>query len=100
METYIAMCKFTKKGAKTLKEHPERTEASKKSVEEAGGKWLGSYLTMGPYDLIVIAQLPNAHVAAAMLLGIGAAGNVTTETWRAFPEDEMFKLIDGLKFED
>jgi uncharacterized protein with GYD domain len=95
METYVVLCKFTKKGAKDLKGQPERTENVKKAIEEAGGKWLGSYLTMGHYDLVALTQMPSPQVAVSMLFATAAAGYVTTETLRAFSEDEYYPMMEA-----
>ena len=96
METYVILAKFTEKGAANIKESPARVEAARKAVEAAGGKWLGWYLTMGQYDFVVITQAPNAQVAAGVLLAIGGQGNVSTQTMRAFTEEEFKGLVASL----
>lgn len=100
METYVVLCNFTKKGSKDLKDQPERTENVKKAIEEAGGKWLGSYLTMGQYDLVVIAQMPSPQFAVSMLFATAGGGYVTTETLRAFTEEEYYPMMEAAGGED
>ena len=96
METYIILGKYTEKGATNIKEGPARIQAARKAVEAAGGKWLGWYLTMGQYDFVTITQAPNAQTAASVLLAIGAQGNVSTQTMRAFTEEEFKGLVASL----
>ena len=96
METYIILGKYTEKGAANVKDGPARTQAARKAVEAAGGKWLGWYLTMGQFDFIVIVQAPNAQVAASVLLATAAQGNVSTQTMRAFTEEEFKGIVASL----
>jgi uncharacterized protein with GYD domain len=96
METYVILGKYTEKGAASIKQGPARLEAVRKAVEAAGGKWLGFYLTMGQYDYVLITQAPNAQAAASLLLATGAQGNVSTQTMRAFTEEEFKGLVASL----
>jgi uncharacterized protein with GYD domain len=96
METFIVLANYTQKGAGSIKESPARAEAFRKAVEAAGGKWLGLYLTMGQYDLVVIFQAPSAQTAASLLLLLGSLGNVSTQSLRAFTEVEFKGLVASL----
>ena len=96
METYVILAKYTEKGAATIKDSPARATAVRKAVEAAGGKWLGFYLTMGQYDLVLVIQAPSAQVAASLLLSIGSQGNVSTQSLRAFTEEEFRGLVAAL----
>jgi uncharacterized protein with GYD domain len=96
METYVILAKYTEKGAATIKDSPARATAVRKAVEAAGGKWLGFYLTMGQYDLVLVIQAPTAQVAASLLLSIGSQGNVSTQSLRAFTEEEFRGIVASL----
>ena len=65
-------------------------------MEAAGGKWLGWYLTMWQYDFVLISQAPNAQAAASVILAIGPQRNVSTQTLRAFTEEEFKELVSAL----
>ena len=65
-------------------------------VAGLGGKLVHSYLTMGRYDLVTISEASDDMAAAKVALTIGSAGNVTTETLRAFTEDEYRQIVDAL----
>jgi uncharacterized protein with GYD domain len=96
METYVILGKYTEKGATNIKEGPARIQAARKAVEAAGGKWLGWYLTMGQYDFIVIAEAPSATAVATVLLASGTLGNFSSQTLRAFTENEFKGMVASL----
>jgi uncharacterized protein with GYD domain len=51
---------------------------------------------MGQYDAVSISEFPNDETAAKFTLSDVALGNVTTETLKAFTEDEFRKIVGGL----
>ena len=89
METYVCLANFTEQGIKTIKEAPPRIDALGPSIEAAGGKLLGWYLTQGQYDVVAITQFPDAKTAMSVLMATGMQGNVRTETMRAFSAAEF-----------
>ena len=93
MPTYICLVRWTEQGIRNVKESPQRLDAAKKAIEAAGGKWLGFYLTMGRYDMVLIFELPSDEVAATVGLSVGSRGNVRTETMKAFPADQYRGII-------
>ncbi len=97
METYIILGNYTREGINEIKKSPSRIQAVRESVEKAGGKFLGWYLTMGRYDFVSIVQLPDTKVAASIILGIGAGGKSSTETLRALTETEFKEVVAGLR---
>ena len=96
MATYITLLKFTQKGVETIKGGPTRLEQAKKMFSSKGGELKEFYLVMGQYDAVVISEEPDDATAAGLRLGIGALGNVSTETMRAFTEAEYRDIIDKL----
>ena len=65
-------------------------------MEKAGAKLKAIYLTTGQYDLVAISEWPNEESAMTFLLAQGAAGNVTTETLRAFDEVAFKKIVAAI----
>lgn len=96
MATFISLLKYTEKGAAAIKESPARLDAAKKLFHSMGAELKQWYLVMGQYDAVVISEAPNDEVVAKLLLAIGALGNVSTQTLRAFTEDEFRKLVASL----
>jgi uncharacterized protein with GYD domain len=54
------------------------------------------YLVLGRYDLVAISEADDDEAAAKVALAIGSQGNVTTETMRAFTEDEYRRMASAL----
>ena len=96
MPTYIALVNYTSKGIENIKESPARLDKFKESLKASGGEAKAFYLTMGRYDIVYVIEAANDEAAAAIMLAIGAAGNVRTETLRAFTEEEYRKIIASL----
>lgn len=96
MATYISLIKFTQQGITSIKEGPARLDAGRDTLKTFGSELKAFYLTMGGYDIVAISEAPDDDAAAKVALAIGAAGNVTTETLRAFTEDEYREIVAAL----
>ena len=96
MPVYISLYRWTDQGIKNVKNSPARLEAGLKAAEAMGIKSIGTYITMGQYDLITIGEAPNEETIAMFALAIGAQGNVHTETLRAFTTEEFHQIVDAL----
>jgi len=96
MSHYVALIRYTQQGIAKIKDSPARLDTAKKAAEKAGGKLHAWYLTMGQYDAVLISEFPNDDVAAKFTLSLGALGNVSTETLKAFTEAEYRKIIGGV----
>ena len=96
MATYITLMKFTQKGAENIKGGPTRLDQAKKMFRNKGAELKEFFLVMGQYDAVVITEEPDDSTAAGLRLAIGSLGNVSTETMRAFTEEEYRDIIKGL----
>jgi uncharacterized protein with GYD domain len=96
MPTYVSLIRYTKQGIQNMKDSPNRLETAKKMFKEMGGELKAFYLAMGRYDAVVISEGPNDETAAKIVLTIGGAGAIRTETFRVFTENEYRKIIAGL----
>lgn len=96
MATYIILFRYTQQGIKNIKDSPGRIEAVRQAFKAAGAEFKQWFLTMGQYDGAVIVEAPDDETLAKLVLGIGSLGNVSTETLRAFTEDEFKKLVAAL----
>ena len=96
MPTYISLLHYTQQGLASAKNGPARLDAAKEAYRKAGGEVKGFYLTMGRYDIVLIAELPNDEAVAKLALSLGSAGNVRSETFRAFSEPEYRKIVAAL----
>lgn len=97
MPTYIAMLKWTPQGIRDIKQSPSRLDAARKGFETAGAKMKDFYMTTGQHDMIAVIEASDDAALAKALLTAAAQGNVTTETCRAYTEDEYREIIRGLR---
>jgi uncharacterized protein with GYD domain len=96
MPSYVILGNFTEQGIKDIKGVKGRVAATKQALEQAGGRMIAYYLTLGAYDFLSIVEVPDAETGARVLLSLGAQGNVRTTTMQAFTEEETFALADSI----
>jgi len=96
MPTYITLVNYTQKGIENVKESPERLEGAKQAFQGMGAELKEFYLVMGRYDIILVTKAPNDETVAKIALALGSLGNVRTESFRAFKEDEYREIVSSL----
>jgi uncharacterized protein with GYD domain len=89
------MYRFTDQGLKGIKDSVKRAREVRAENEKRGFKVLGMYWTQGRYDLVAIMDAPSEEAMTAGLFNVAQAGNVHSETLRAFTEAEMEKALGG-----
>jgi uncharacterized protein with GYD domain len=96
MSTYIAMLNWTQQGIKNVKESPTRLDSARSAFKRDGVTLKEMYMVTGRHDMIVVIDAPNdAALAKAMLAG-ASQGNFTSETCRAFTEEEFRTIVKGM----
>jgi uncharacterized protein with GYD domain len=96
MPTYIALLKWTQQGVSKVGSSAKRLDAGRKAFKKAGIEMKDVYLTMGRYDLVCVIEAPDDETYAKAILGLGSQGNVSTETLKAFSEDQYRAIISSL----
>ena len=96
MPTYVVLVNWTEQGIKTVKDFPTRLEAARKVMEAMGGKFISVYVTLGEYDMVVLAEGPSDEAAAAAALATASQGNLRTITLRAFTPAEFAEVLKKL----
>src|SRR5437762_7912945 len=96
MPTYIAMLKWTPQGLQNVKQSPSRLDAARKGFEAAGARMKDFYMVTGQYDMIAIVDAPDDVALAKAILGSTSQGSITSETCRAFTEEEYRQIVKGL----
>ncbi|HSQ23488.1 MAG TPA: GYD domain-containing protein [Pyrinomonadaceae bacterium] len=96
MPTYIALLKWTQQGLSRIKDSASRLDAGRAAFKTAGIDMKDVFLTMGRYDLICVLEAPDDDTLARGVLTLGSQGNVSTETLKAFTEDQYRKIIGSL----
>jgi uncharacterized protein with GYD domain len=93
MATYVALLNFTDQGIRTVKDTTKRAEAVKEAAKKFGANVTQIYWTLGHHDLVSIVEAPDDESATAFSLALGAAGNLRTQTLRAFTKEEMTGIL-------
>ena len=94
MATFITTIKFTQQGIKNIDDTTKRAAMLKASAKKMGVKVTDIYWTLGEHDGVLIFQASDDETVAALLLDLGAAGNVHTTTVRGFTASEMDKILN------
>ena len=93
MATYVSLINWTERGIKDFRDTTQRAENFSRLVESAGGTVRELLWTVGEYDIVAIADFPDDEAAVAALLQVGSAGNIRSNTLRAFNAEEMAGII-------
>src|SRR5262245_44949356 len=93
MPTFVSLLNWTDKGVANFKDTIRRSEDAKRVASQMGGNIKELLWTVGPYDLVTIADFPDDASATAFLLALGSAGNVRTTTLRAYSAEEMTQIL-------
>lgn len=95
MSTFISLINFTDQGIRNVKDSPARAQAFVEMAKKLDVTVKSIYWTVGAYDIVVIAEGSDEAVTTA-LLTVGSAGNVRTQTLRAFDSDAMRKMLESM----
>lgn len=96
MSTYIVLSSFTEQGIRSVRDTTKRADAVREQARKFGASIKEIYWTMGSHDVVVIADAPDDASMTALMMTIGALGNVRTETLRAFSREEMNGVLAKL----
>ena len=96
MATFLALLNFTDQGIRSVKDTTKRAAAARELAKAAGINMKEIYWTLGQYDLAVIFEGPDDADMTAFGLTLGMAGNVRSQTLRAFSADEMEAIISKM----
>jgi len=94
--TYIAMLKWTPQGLQKIKQSPSRLDAARKAFEAAGAKMKDFYMVTGKHDMIAVVDASDDVALAKAILAVTSQGNITSETCRAFSENEYRQIVSSL----
>lgn len=93
MATYVVLGNFTDQGIRNVKDTIKRADAVKEAGQKAGVTMKDIKWTLGAYDMVVTFEAPNDEAITAFALAVGSAGNVRTQTLRAFDRSEMSAIL-------
>lgn len=93
LPTYVVLYTFTEQGLKSAKDTVRRAEENVHANEVMGFKVRELLWTQGAYDLVAVVEAPDERSMMSGLLNVAGAGNIRSQTMRAFTADEMGALI-------
>ncbi|APW98925.1 GYD domain-containing protein [Halobiforma lacisalsi AJ5] len=96
MPTYISLLEYTEQGIQNIDESPDRLANARELAESMDSTVDQFYLTFGEYDAVAVIEAPDDETAAQLVLTVTRAGAISSETLKAFPEDEYREVIEGL----
>jgi uncharacterized protein with GYD domain len=96
MATYIVLSSFTDQGIRSIKDTTKRADAVRETARKMGVETKSLYWTVGKYDVVATFEAPDDATMTALALAISSAGNVRTQTLRAFTKDEVTGILAKL----
>jgi uncharacterized protein with GYD domain len=96
MAIFVIQGRFTREYLRGGLAKPEdRQAAISRLCEQAGGKLLNLYFTLGQHDFILISDMPDAQTASIISLVAGGGGGIhDTVTTQAFTTAEAKDLFE------
>ncbi len=96
MATHIVLINYTDQGIRNVKQIPKRRKAAFAAAEKLGINVKETYMTMGAFDVVLVADAPSDKAMAAWSLSVGSKGNVRTQTMRAYSGGEMDEIFASI----
>lgn len=96
MSTYVVLFNWTGQGIRNVRDTVDRYERSTEVAEKHGVSLEQIYWTVGPYDIVGLAQAPDDESISAFCLELSSAGNLRSTTLRAYNREEMRGVLERL----
>lgn len=97
MPIFMVLSNYTNQGINTIQDSPDRLQKFKEIAQSENVKVISHHFLMGGFDAVTMLDAPNADVVAKLCLIVGKKGNIRTQTYHAFSENEMSNIINKLK---
>lgn len=96
MAKYVMLGKFTEQGIQGVKDTVKRARAVREQFARMGVNAREFFWTMGEYDVVLTFEAPDEETMMKATLAVAMAGNLKTQTLRAFGEQEMDRVVADL----
>jgi len=93
MATFIMMGTYSPEAIKEISS--ERTAQATKIIEEAKGKLMSIYATMGDFDLLAVVEFPGIAEAIKASVNLNRALEIAFSTVPALGVEEFDKVAAG-----
>ncbi|MBK9116886.1 MAG: GYD domain-containing protein [Betaproteobacteria bacterium] len=96
MAIYLVQASYGAAAIGAMVKHPQdRAAAIRPLMERVGGKLHGMWFTFGEYDIVAIAEMPDATTAAAFAMAVGSSGAMAS--YRTTPLLTMDEAVEAMK---
>ena len=101
MPLFITQGRFTREYIRGGLAKPEdRYAVISRLIEQAGGKLVSLYITLGQHDFMLVSEMPDAKAATILAFvatgGGGIEGSVTTQAFTTAEARDMFETAGKL----
>ncbi|CAB3764443.1 GYD domain-containing protein [Paraburkholderia solisilvae] len=96
MVTYVVLAQFTDQGIRAVKNSPQRASQGAELARSFGCEMKEIYWTLGGYDIVTVIEAPDEKSFMSFGCALGSAGNIRTQTLRAFTKDEFSAIVGKL----
>jgi uncharacterized protein with GYD domain len=96
MATFIVLAQFTDQGIRTIKNSPQRASQVAEMAKGFGCEMKEVFWTLGQYDIVAVIDAPDDESFTTFGLALSSAGNVRTQSLRAFTKNELSSMIGKL----
>jgi uncharacterized protein with GYD domain len=96
MLTYVVLAQFTDQGIRAIKNSPQRATQAAELAKSFGCEMKQIYWTTGEYDLVTIVEAADEQSLMSFGCALGSAGNIRTQSLRAFTKDEFSAIVGKL----
>ena len=101
MALFITQGRFTREYIRGGLAKPEdRYAVISRLIEQAGGKLVSLYITLGQHDFMLVSEMPDAKAATILAFvatgGGGIEGSVTTQAFTTAEAKEMYEAAGKL----
>ncbi|PMS37519.1 uncharacterized protein with GYD domain [Trinickia symbiotica] len=96
MATYIVLAQFTDQGIRNIKNSPQRASQVAEMAKGFGCEMKEVFWTLGQYDIVAVIEAPDDESFTTFGLAMSSAGNVRTQSLRAFTKNELASMIGKL----
>jgi uncharacterized protein with GYD domain len=76
---------------------PGRADVVKELAKKSGATLKKIYWTLGQYDIVANFEAPDDETMTTLGLNIGKAGNVRTQTLRAFSATDLKEILGKVR---
>ena len=96
MAIFVTQGRFTREYIRSGLAKPEdRQAAISRLCEQAGGKLLNLYFTLGQFDFLLVSEMPDAKAASVISLAASGGGGIQdVVTTQAFTTAEARALFE------